>query len=232
MSEITLRGKISALFWENKLSLAVVMAVLLTVVMALPVVGVLIAFACVLFALAIGLKDGSVGKFGFRRPGSWFQTVIFAFFMGAVIELCFQIFFNPFFESITGEPIDLSAFDPIRGNIAAWALGMLAGWGIGGVLEEMTFRGYLITRLKKLMGENSLSLIAIVMITSIPFGVAHLYQGWAGVLSTGCIAVIFGIIFIKSKYNLWLPILTHGFVNTVGLTLIYLDWDVCLRNMW
>jgi membrane protease YdiL (CAAX protease family) len=40
-----------------------------------------------------------------------------------------------------------------------------------------------------------------------------------------------GILFIWSGYNLWLPILTHGFIDTVGLTMIYLNADKKLKQM-
>ena len=108
---------------------------------------------------------------------------------------------------------------------------LLIGIGFGGFLEEITFRGYLITRLRVILGESSLSLIFIVILTSASFGLAHLYQDWSGVISTGSFALIFGVIFIKSNYNLWLPILIHGTANIVGLILIYSNYDLILNRL-
>ncbi|MFQ6120216.1 MAG: CPBP family intramembrane glutamic endopeptidase, partial [Methanosarcinales archaeon] len=177
-------------------------------------------------------KEGILAEIGFRHPKSWPKTIILSFILAIIIELSFQIFFNPFFESITDTPIELGAFEGIRGNVTAYIIMLLVGWVVGGLIEEITFRGYLITRLKKLLGTRLLILFFILVLTSVPFGLSHLYQGASGILSTGSIAFIFGFIFIKNKYNLWLPILTHGFVNTVGLTLIYLNIDLYLRNIW
>jgi membrane protease YdiL (CAAX protease family) len=121
--------------------------------------------------------------------------------------------------------------DPLRGNLTNYFIMMIVGWIAGGVMEEIVFRGFLITRLKKVFGEHPASLVLILLISSIPFGLAHQYQGAAGMWSTGLIAVILGIIFIKNNCNLWLPILTHGFINTVGLSLIYFNWDIQIINL-
>ena len=43
-------------------------------------------------------------------------------------------------------------------------------------------------------------------------------------------AIIFGILFIASGFNIWLPILTHGFIDTVGLFLIYINADKFMKE--
>jgi len=105
-------------------------------------------------------------------------------------------------------------------------IAFVVGWLIGGFIEEIVFRGYLLTRLRSIFGKASLVDFLIITSTSAVFGFSHLYQGWTGVISTGMIAFIFGYIFVINRMNLWYPILNHGFVNTVGSTLIYLDLDL------
>jgi membrane protease YdiL (CAAX protease family) len=102
---------------------------------------------------------------------------------------------------------------------------------VGGFLEEMTFRGYLITQIKKHCCGDSFGAVIALIITSASFGLSHLYQGATGVLSTGLIGFILGVIYIKNRYNLWLPIFTHGFVNTAGFILIYLNLDLRLKGL-
>jgi uncharacterized protein len=65
---------------------------------------------------------------------------------------------------------------------------------------------------------------------SVLFGIAHWYQGKSGALSTGLIGLLIGVIFVVGGYNLWLPILIHGFIDTFGLVLVYLNADRYLSD--
>jgi membrane protease YdiL (CAAX protease family) len=226
------RKKIALFINENKIVTALIILLLLVIIVLLPGIGILPSFAIILFLLWLTHKEGSIADIGFRRPKSWVSTILISFLLAVIIELSFQIFVNPFLEFITNTKIDLSPFEGIRGNLLSFLSMLLVGWLIGGFVEEIIFRGYMITRLRKILGNSLLSLFFILILTSVPFGLSHLYQGASGMLSTGLIAFIFGIIFIKSKYNLWLPIFTHGFVNTVGFSLIYFRIDLYLRNIW
>jgi membrane protease YdiL (CAAX protease family) len=225
------RKKIASFFYENKIGLSVIILIILAIILIIPPLGVLFAFIIVAFLVLLAIKEGSLSDIGFRSLKSWPKAIFLSFILAILIELTFQVFFNPIFEAITDTSIDLSEFEGMRGNFITYIIMLLIGWVVGGFIEEITFRGYLITRLKKLLGKSPLVLFFILVLTSAPFGLSHLYQGLSGVLSTGFIGFIFGFIFIKKGYNLWLPILTHGFVNMVGFTLIYLDLDTYLRNI-
>ena len=50
----------------------------------------------------------------------------------------------------------------------------------------------------------------------------HYYQGPSGIITTGIIGFMVGLIFIYNRNNLMLPILTHGIYNMMAITLIYL----------
>ena len=219
------------LIWNKRLSLAIISILLLIIIIMFPTTGILTAIAFVLFALLIGRKKGSFNLIGFIKQKSWKNTFLYGMFLGIIFQLLYSIIFDPLIEKITGIPIDISSIENMRGNFITYIIWLLIGFGFGGFLEEMTFRGYLITRLKLILGDSSLSLTFIILLTSISFGLAHMYQGWSGVISTGSFALIFGIIFIKSNYNLWLPILTHGFANVVGITLIYSNYDIVLNRL-
>ena len=225
------RARLSDLLWENKLSLSIIITLLLIGIITLPNLGVLIAVLFVLIALFIGKKKGSFRSIGFIRQKRWQHTIMRGMFLGIVIQLLFSIIFDPLIEKLTGIPIDLTGLDNMRGNFPLFVIWLVIGIGFGGFLEEMTFRGYFITRLKLIIGDGPFSLTIILLLTSVSFGLAHLYQDWSGVISTGIFAFIFGVIFIRSKYNLWMPILTHGFANVVGVVLIYTNYDKVLNGL-
>lgn len=50
----------------------------------------------------------------------------------------------------------------------------------------------------------------------------HLYQGLGGALMTGAVGVLFGVLYLVMKRNLWPLIIAHGIIDTLTLTQIYL----------
>jgi membrane protease YdiL (CAAX protease family) len=79
-----------------------------------------------------------------------------------------------------------------------------------GVAEELAYRGFLFYYLGRyLPGAGPLELLVL---TSILFGVAHVYQGWRGMAATTVAGFIMGGLYIVSG-SLLLPVLTHAFGN-------------------
>ena len=64
--------------------------------------------------------------------------------------------------------------------------------------EETLFRGFLLTRCRQVCGHW----VPAVVVSSCGFGLAHLYQGVAGVLLTGLCGILFSLMFIKRR-SLW-----------------------------
>lgn len=217
---------------ETRTSIAVYIFMIVAAIVFIPRVGVLVAMVIVAALLVANRKRDIFRSIGFVRPNSWIRALATGLVFGLIIQVLAYLVFDPLFEKLTGDRIDLSSLDGMRGNFRGYVIMMLLGWGFGGFIEEIIFRGYLITRLKMLLGDSRRSLAVILLITSAPFGLAHMYQGLSGMLSTGLLAMFFGLMFIRSGYNLWYSIFTHGFVNTLGITLIYLDLDQSLTGPW
>lgn len=79
-----------------------------------------------------------------------------------------------------------------------------------GLSEELAYRGFLFYYLGKYVpGAGALELLVL---TSILFGVAHLYQGWRGIVATAIAGVIMGGLYLLSG-SLLLPMLTHACGN-------------------
>ena len=79
-----------------------------------------------------------------------------------------------------------------------------------GVCEEIIFRGAMVYYLGNLPFE--LSVFAIGVISSVLFGLVHLYQGWKGVLITGYLGGVLFFFFAGTGY-LWVPILFHTIID-------------------
>jgi membrane protease YdiL (CAAX protease family) len=78
-----------------------------------------------------------------------------------------------------------------------------------GVVEELLYRGFVLWVLAQWM-----PLWAAVVLSSIAFGLAHSYQGRAGVLRTGGIGLLFAVLFVASG-SIWLPMLFHALFDVV-----------------
>lgn len=76
-----------------------------------------------------------------------------------------------------------------------------------GVCEEILFRGFLLQYLH--VFPWALNLTLALLISSVIFGINHLYQGAGGVAGTAIVGFVFGLLFLLTG-NLLLPILFHG----------------------
>lgn len=62
-----------------------------------------------------------------------------------------------------------------------------------GITEETIFRGFLIAYVAWLLPGGNIYVAGVI--AGVAFGVLHLYQGWKGVLQTGVIGVLFGLLY-------------------------------------
>ncbi len=84
-----------------------------------------------------------------------------------------------------------------------------------GVCEEILFRGYLIWYIGLLTGS-----IPALVLSSIVFGVAHLYQGPGNAVRCGFVGLWLGTIYLATG-TLWIPMLTHFIFDVIGGRMIY-----------
>ena len=219
------------LLFLHRPSIAFIAAVLLLLIAFVPPYGVIIGWVFLLAALFICIRRGSFAEIGFGRPASWRRTLLLGIAIGVLAQVVFVLLIDPLLARWTGTPVDLSSLDAMRGNVPVFLMMLAIGWVLGGFLEEMLFRGYLLKRIQYVIGDRGWASAAALLLTSIAFGMAHGYQDTSGMISTGLMALLLGALFIRSQGNLWLPILVHGVSNTIGLTLIFIDKDKLLSQL-
>ena len=76
-----------------------------------------------------------------------------------------------------------------------------------GICEEIVFRGFLLHYLH--VFPWTLNLTLALLISSVIFGLNHLYQGAGGVAGTAIVGFLFGLLFLLTG-DLLLPIIFHG----------------------
>jgi membrane protease YdiL (CAAX protease family) len=172
----------------------------------------------------ISLRRRKLGwrSVGLRRPKSWMATIGIALIAGAALQVLSEYVIEPLLERATGHAPDLSEFQSLVGNLPA-SLGMLGlVWTLAAFGEEMAYRGYILERGATLGRRSPSAYFCSMVIVSALFGIGHLYQGWAGVIGSTVSGLYFGGLYLAAGRNLWLPILAHGFSDTIGLAIIYL----------
>jgi membrane protease YdiL (CAAX protease family) len=90
-------------------------------------------------------------------------------------------------------------------------------WISAAIGEELLFRAFAFSQLKKWFGKNNFWLVLLI---AVMFSLPHLYQGISGLVMTFLFGLAFGFIYLKFK-NIWINIIVHGLVDTVFLTLSY-----------
>lgn len=171
-------------------------------------------------------KNGeSWGHLGLKRPARLTRMLAWSLVV-LVITLAAGIAIETALSSFgIDEKIDPrygGRFADLPGNAPVFLYWIGVSWLVGAFVEEMLFRGMLISRFERLLSGSPFALPTAVILQSAVFGQQHFYyQGWSGALATGGIALLSGLFYVLLKRNLWALILSHGAANMIGLTLIY-----------
>jgi uncharacterized protein len=156
-------------------------------------------------------------EIGYVRPASWTWTVLGGTALGVALKLLMKSVIMP----LLGAPPVNPAYQFLVGNTAAtvgmlWVVIVVAGWG-----EETLFRGYLFERLGKILGTSPAAKAAIVLLTSIVFGLLHMHdQGVAGAEQAIITGLVFGTIFAL-RGRIWLLIFAHAAYDVIAIAIIY-----------
>lgn len=174
------------------------------------------------------LRRSSWREFGLRRPKSWTRTALLVIGGVLTIHILVGRILSPLVVDLTNQPVDISRFDALRGNLEALITGLIIVWTLAAFGEEMIFRGFVLNRIAGLFDHKKTRWIIALVVTSILFGLGHFYQGLSGVILTGIVGVIYVLAYLADRCNLWTPILIHGLYDTSAFLIIYFNIDKAL----
>jgi uncharacterized protein len=127
----------------------------------------------------------------------------------------------PIAAHVSGTRKDMGIFADVQGDVGLMLLLLALGWTLGALAEEVAFRGYLLTRMRDLLGPRVPATVAAVLASSLLFGIAHSEQGVVGVVMVSLDAVLFCA--VRLVYDtVWASVLLHGWINTVGVLAFFL----------
>jgi len=161
------------------------------------------------------LRRERLPDIGLRRPESWMRTFMIGIGLAAIVFVAMYV------SEKAGFRRDLSKFKDVQGNPELAFFGVLYAFIGAGFYEEFTFRGFLMQGLAMLLGGSRGAWIAACVVQGALFGLAHAYQNPLGIVITGTLGVLMGLIVLASGRNLWLVIIGHGFFDASRFVLFY-----------
>jgi membrane protease YdiL (CAAX protease family) len=177
-----------------------------------------IPLALLLIWLISWLKGDRWSDLGFRMPKSWPRTV----FIGALVAVLLQL--AALVQIKLGGPIpDISSFEQIRGNPLALLGYLVIAWTSAGLGEEIIWRGFFMTQIARVFGEGRAGWTIGLVSSAAVFGLVHAYQGVVGIVMTAVTGIVFGLVFLYSKRNLWAAVMAHALTDSLAFVLIY-NW--------
>jgi membrane protease YdiL (CAAX protease family) len=205
-----------------------------SLILTLEIIGLLVGFVIlaagfplpVLPLLLVGwaslrLRHLSWRDVGLKRPDKWLQTIGLSLLIGVGYQVLDAVVISPVLQSLTGKSVDLSQFSFVKGSLPALLLFLIVTWTEAAFIEEMFFHSYFFNRLTDFTGNDRIGVIIALFVGSLIFGAAHIYQGMTGVLDTFLAGLMLGLLYIFARRNLWLPILTHGILDTIGFIILF-----------
>jgi len=129
---------------------------------------------------------------------------------------------EPAIARLTGKLPDVSVFAPLAGNVHFLLISLAVAWTLAACGEEFVYRGYLLTRIARALGDAPRAWLGALVVTSILFGVGHGYQGASGMITAGLGGFAFGLLYLATGRNLWVSVIAHGTMDTAGFLLLFL----------
>jgi membrane protease YdiL (CAAX protease family) len=219
--KIPLRNQIGNSLKSNKLILGsvLILVVAINIIDLIPqILRVPISLLLVwLFSWLMGAKWSDLG---FRRPDHWGKTIAIGVSTAIVSQALAALVLLPLFKNVgLGSP-DYSGFENIKGNLGLALMFLVVSWTTAGFGEEIINRGFLMEQFAKLFGGKFSWALSLILVSTI-FGLGHAYQGAIGMLLVTYSGLIYGLLYILGKRNLWYTIIAHGTADTIAFLALY-----------
>jgi hypothetical protein len=163
----------------------------------------------------IRLRGERLADIGLKRPASWIHTFMIGIGLAAIVFIAIYL------SEKAGFRRDLSKFKDVQGNLELALFGVFYASIGAGFYEEFMFRGFLMQGLAMLFGASRCAWIVACVIQGALFGAAHAYQNPLGIVITGTLGVLMGLLVIASGRNLWPVIIGHGLFDASRFVLFY-----------
>jgi len=172
--------------------------------------------------ISIRFRNGGWGTVGLKRPTSWKVTVGIALGVAALRIALGELVVEPAATRIWPRVASPAGASDIPHHPLHALLALAIVWTFAAFGEEMSYRGYLLTRAADLGKRTVLAYWIALIPVSVLFGYGHYYKGPAGMVDSGMAGLLLGGSYLLSRRNFWVPILAHGFIDTFAVVVAFL----------
>ncbi|TWJ09861.1 CAAX prenyl protease-like protein [Altererythrobacter ishigakiensis] len=126
---------------------------------------------------------------------------------------------TPVLEEATGTKLNATQLEGLDQEFGVYVEWMLKGILLGGILEEILFRGFLIGWGAQLLGKRWAWVLVVLI--AVLFGFGHVNQGVVGQILTGIAGLFFGLTYVACGCKLLPAMIAHGTANALTVSKIY-----------
>ena len=128
--------------------------------------------------ISLRWRNGGWRYAGLHRPQSWWKTVALAVVAATILLLGSELVVEPLAHRIWPEPERVS--NVIEAGASGWRqalTSLLIVWTFAAFGEELSYRGYLLTRAADALGRSTLAYWIAMILVLLLFGFGHYYKG-------------------------------------------------------
>jgi uncharacterized protein len=185
-----------------------------------------VPLSAILVLIWVRLSRTPWREIGYVRPRSWIGSIFIGITLGVALKFAMKAIVMPLLDAPEVNP----AYHFLAGNTAELPRMLYIIIAAAGFGEETVFRGWMFERFGKLFGQSTVAKVAIVLITSIWFGLAHYsFQGLPGVEQALIVGLVFGSIFALTGRILML-VIAHAAFDLTALAMIYWDFETSVAH--
>jgi membrane protease YdiL (CAAX protease family) len=143
--------------------------------------------------VSIRLRDVGWSAMGFKRPASWRRLVLVALTAAALRIILGSFVIEPLAAHFWPPIVAPAGTEAIAGNLKSVLVWLLVIWTFAAFGEEVSYRGYLLTRAADLGRRTTAAYWIGIIVISVLFGYGHYYKGPAGIVDSGVAGLIASI---------------------------------------
>ncbi|MFN3513716.1 MAG: CPBP family intramembrane glutamic endopeptidase [Phenylobacterium sp.] len=177
---------------------------------------------CLIASYLLYRRGENWRSLGLSPPTSWLRTAGLVVGGYLAVGLLATVLIGLVFPRLGLRADAAASFGALRGDPWEYAYWIAIAWTSAAIGEELLFRGFVQSRLQRIVGHGRLATGVAVIGQAALFGLGHAYQGLGGVLLTGVTGLVLGIVYVAGRRNLAPCILLHGLIDTVSLTALFL----------
>lgn len=204
-----------------------VIAVVLASILLVPAWETLFAAVVAVILNNLGCSDWRI-SFGLRPIPM--RYALLTILLGIVNFFAVKLALQPLCDLLTHSARNLHSFDRIRGHPREAAFLIVKTMLLGGLCEEIIFRGTVQQRLRIIFhGLNGCTVLSILVATAI-FTAFHWYQGPSGLLLVAMLGLLNCSVYAITNYTLTYTVILHLVYDTLALSAIAANYDLVLQR--